>query len=65
MLSMDEGYQTQKEGGKLKKINLMNLILTKNLELQEVNYKNNENVFNDAILNEDQADNIELINFQK
>ncbi|CAG8748830.1 5741_t:CDS:1, partial [Cetraspora pellucida] len=41
------------------------LILNKNLELREVNYKDNENVFNDAILNKYQADNIESINFQK
>ncbi|CAG8552634.1 25253_t:CDS:2, partial [Racocetra persica] len=41
------------------------LIFTENLELREVNYKDDENVFNDAILNEDQADNIESINFQK
>ncbi|CAG8783237.1 23212_t:CDS:2 [Cetraspora pellucida] len=34
-------------------------------KLRQVDYKDNEDVFNDTILNKDQADNIESVNFQQ
>ncbi|CAG8802304.1 13636_t:CDS:2, partial [Racocetra persica] len=42
-----------------------NLILTDDIELRQVDYKDNEDVFNDTILNEDQANNIKSVNFQQ
>ncbi|CAG8830448.1 21040_t:CDS:1, partial [Racocetra persica] len=41
------------------------LILTDNLKLWEVNYKDNKSVFDNTNLNEDQTDNIKSINLQK
>ncbi|CAG8817227.1 22183_t:CDS:2, partial [Cetraspora pellucida] len=41
-----------------------NLILTDDLELWEVNYKDDKNIFDDTNLNENQTDNTEFINLQ-
>ncbi|CAG8659818.1 7174_t:CDS:1, partial [Cetraspora pellucida] len=42
-----------------------NLILTDDIKLQQVNYNDNEDAFDDTNLNEDQVDDIESIDFQQ